>query len=195
MTAWSERIQPRLHELQGLYTQDLIDLLETDSETALYDNYFGVTTYDEYFDCKIVYIPGKYDFKQFAYGFQKDSPFLDLFNFYLKEMKEKGSLDQIFEKYETKPQVCQDYNGKALAFGNVFTAFGVLCFGGGLAVVLGCIEIIASILGLDLTKLYMEHIEEEAADNNVHQEMNTNIKLLILENQALRKENAMLKMY
>ena len=33
-----------------------------------------------------------------------------------KEMREKGSLKQILDKYESPPQVCPDYNGKPLGF-------------------------------------------------------------------------------
>ena len=80
--------------------------------------------------------PAKYDFKPYAYGFQKDSPFLPLFNYYLNEMKEKGSLKQIQVKYEPPPQICPDYSGKSLGVGSVFAAFGVLFFGAGIAVIL-----------------------------------------------------------
>ena len=62
-----------------------------------------------YINCKIVATPSKYDFKPYAYGFQKDSPFLSLFNYYINEMKEKGSLEQIQAQYEPAPQVCPDY--------------------------------------------------------------------------------------
>ena len=90
-------------------------------------------SFKQYTDCKIIAIPAKYNFKPYAFGFQKDSPFLPMFNFYLKEMREKGSLKKILDKYESPPQVCPDYNGKPLGFGAVFTAFGVL----GLGVVAG----------------------------------------------------------
>ena len=101
------------------------------SENALY--LFLFRSFKQYTDCKIIAIPAKYNFKPYAFGFQKDSPFLPMFNFYLKEMREKGSLKKILDKYESPPQVCPDYNGKPLGFGAVFTAFGVL----GLGVVAG----------------------------------------------------------
>ena len=66
-------------------------------------------TYDEYLKCEIIATPAKLDFKPYAYGFQKDSPYLPLFNHFLNDMKEKGSLKQIQEKYEPPPQVCPDY--------------------------------------------------------------------------------------
>ena len=62
-------------------------------------------TYSSYADCEIIAIPQKYDFKPYAYGFQKDSPLLGPFNFYLKQLREKGSTKQILEKYESRPQV------------------------------------------------------------------------------------------
>ena len=82
-------------------------------------------SFDAYINCKIVATPAKYDFKPYAYGFQKDSPFLPLFNYYLNEMKEKGSLKQIQVKYEPPSQICPDYSGKSLGFSSVFAAFGV----------------------------------------------------------------------
>ena len=69
---------------------------------------------EPYTTCEIVAIQGKYDFKPFALGFQKDSPFLPMFNFYLNEMKEKGSLKQILAKYEPSPQICPDYKWENL---------------------------------------------------------------------------------
>ena len=70
--------------------------------------------------------PGKYHFKPVAYGFQKDSPFLPLFNYNLNKMRERGSLEQIQVKYEPPPQICPDYSGKALGVSSVFSGFGVL---------------------------------------------------------------------
>ena len=92
--------------------------------------------------------PDNYDFKPYAYGFQKDSPFLPLFDYYLNEMKEKGSLKQIQVKYEPPPQVCPDYSGKSLGVGSVFAAFGVLFLGVGIAVILFFIEKITQVFGI-----------------------------------------------
>ena len=92
--------------------------------------------------------PGKYNFKPVAYGFQKDSPFLPLFNYNLNKMKEKGSLKQIQDKYELKPQICPDYSGKSLGASSVFAAFGVLFFGIGIAAILFGIEKITQTFGM-----------------------------------------------
>ena len=77
-------------------------------------------------DCEVIVIPAKYDFKPYAYGFQKDSPYLGLFNHYLKEMREKGALKKILNKWESGGQVCPDMSGKPLGFASSFTAFLVL---------------------------------------------------------------------
>ncbi len=112
-------------------------------------------SFQQYADCKIIAIPAKYDFKPYAYGMQKDSPFLPLFNYYLKEMREKGSMKQILDKFESPPQVCPDLNGKPLSFGAVFTAFGILFLGAGAAIILFCTEKIAALLGINLPFLYI----------------------------------------
>ena len=110
---------------------------------------FLCRSFDAYINCKIVATPAKYDFKPYAYGFEKDSPFLPLFNYYLNEMKEKGSLKQIQVKYEPPPQICPDYSGKSLGVGSVFAAFGVLFFGAGISVILFCVEKLTQILGIN----------------------------------------------
>ena len=66
---------------------------------------------------------GKYFFRPYAWAFQKHSPYLDIFNFYIKEFKEKGTFRQIEKKYEPTPQVCPDLSGKPIEFPNCFTAF------------------------------------------------------------------------
>ena len=109
---------------------------------------FLCRSFDAYINCKIVATPAKYDFKPYAYGFQKDSPFLPLFNYYLNEMKEKGSLKQIQVKYEPPSQICPDYNGKSLGFSSVFAAFGLLVSGFGFAVILFGLETLTLSFGM-----------------------------------------------
>ena len=72
---------------------------------------FHCRTLDAYIYCKIVTTQGKYNYEPTAYGFQKDSPFLPLFNYFLNEMKEKGMVKQIIGKYEPPPQICPDCSG------------------------------------------------------------------------------------
>ena len=95
----------------------------------LFSIFFLNSAFPEYLDCEVIVIPAKYDFKPYAYGFQKDSPYLGLFNHFLKEMREKGSLKQILNKYESGAQVCPDESGKSLGFESVFTAFLALLSG------------------------------------------------------------------
>ena len=109
---------------------------------------FLCRTLDTYINCKILATPGKYDFKPYAFGFQKDSPFLPLFNYNLNEMKEKGSLKQIQVKYEPPPQICPDYSGKSLGVGSVFAAFGVLLSGVGIALILFGLEKLTQAFGM-----------------------------------------------
>ena len=110
--------------------------------------YYLYRVFDAYINCKIVATPAKYDFKPYAYGFQKDSPFLPLFNYFINEMKEKGSLKQIQVKYEPPSQICPDYNGKSLGFSSVFAAFGLLVSGFGFAVILFGLETLTLSFGM-----------------------------------------------
>ena len=46
---------------------------------VLFDNFYTTITYKPYKDCEIIAIPVAYFPVQFAYGFQKKSPYFDLF--------------------------------------------------------------------------------------------------------------------
>ncbi len=65
----------------------------------------------------------------FAFGFQKNSPYLGLFNYYLKKMDEKGATHKILASYKVPDQQCPDYKGKALGFNSCITAFIVIFCG------------------------------------------------------------------
>ena len=88
--------------------------------------YLQSSTAKPYIDCEVVVLPANYDFKPLSYGFQKDSPYLGLFNFYLHKMRERGVMKEILKKYETPPQVCPDLSGKPLGINSTFTAFVLL---------------------------------------------------------------------
>ena len=111
--AWTSRIEPYLEDYKDGSSR-MIQYPLAESNIALYDNFFAASAFPEYTDCKLIAIPAKYDFKPYAYGFQKDSPFLGVFNHYLKELREKGSLKQILKKYDSGAQVCPDMSGQPL---------------------------------------------------------------------------------
>ena len=83
----------------------------------------------EYQDCKIVVTEGKYFKRPYTWPFQKHSPYLDIFNFYIHELIQKGQWNAIINKYQAQPQVCPDLSGMPIEFANCFTAF--LCLIGG----------------------------------------------------------------
>ena len=53
-------------------------------QKVVYDNYFSIRAFPGYQNCEIVDIPQKYDAKAKAWAFQKDSPYLDLFNYQIR---------------------------------------------------------------------------------------------------------------
>ncbi len=132
-------------------------------------------------DCKILATPSKYDFKPYAFGFQKDSPLLGLFNFYLKEMREKGAMKKILNKYDSGPQICPDSSGQPLGMDNCFTAFMVLVFGLGLALLLMGIEWLAELTGKSLP-VY------ETLPPQIEDEKDKIIKELTEQNRAILEE-------
>ena len=67
-------------------------------------------TMPEYINCQIVVIPGgKYDFKPYAIGYQKDSPYAEIFDFHIDMLRQTGILQGIVSQYRGAPQQCPDY--------------------------------------------------------------------------------------
>ncbi len=95
-------------------------------------------------DCKIVPLPQKTNPSYLAFALQKDSPFLEIFNYFLLKMMEVGEIKRITEKYTTFSQECPNYSGKPLGFNSCVTAFGLLCFGLAIAWILYLGELIAT---------------------------------------------------
>ena len=137
--------------------------------------------------------PGNYNVKQLAYGFQKDSPFLPLFDYYLNEMRETGSLKQIQVKYEPPPQICPDYSGKALGVSSVFSGFGVLFSGIGIALILFGLEKLTQSFGIKWSIFNSYGVVDDHPD-----EVYENGKMALLESKnneivLLKQEILMLK--
>ena len=96
---------------------------------ALFEN-FNVLQYDsDYRQCHLVDIPQQYWPSQLSFITQKDSEYFDALNYHLSLMKEHGTLDQIIANYDVKSQVCPEYSGQPLGFGQCFTAFIALIIG------------------------------------------------------------------
>ena len=83
----------------------------------------------EFEECLIVATKTKYTGSPIAWAFPKNSPYLDIFNFYIYEFIENGQWDSIQNEYEPKPQVCLDLSGKPIEISITISAFLYL-FGG-----------------------------------------------------------------
>ena len=53
-------------------------------------------------------MPGRYDYKPLAFGYQMDSPYAGVLDYHIKLSKENGALDQIITKYKRGRQFCPD---------------------------------------------------------------------------------------
>jgi hypothetical protein len=114
----------------ALFVNDLFKIM-----TVVY-----LSTYPEYENCEIVAIPAKFGFVPDAYGFQKHSPYLDIFSYFITHFKESGSYENIRRKYESKPQICPDYSGESIGFDSCVTMFLVILMGFGLGFLFLLIE-------------------------------------------------------
>ena len=88
----------------------------------------------EYKECEIIALPRKYEAKPYGFAFQTNSPYLQLFNYYINRLRENGILERASKAFEPEPQECPDIRGKALGFENCSGAFLVMMIGFGIAI-------------------------------------------------------------
>ena len=66
------------------------------------------STTKKFIDCEIIAIPGKYDYKLLAYGYQLNSPYAGALDYHIKLIRENGGVDQVITKYQGGRQNCPD---------------------------------------------------------------------------------------
>ena len=103
----------------------------------------------EFAKCDVIDIPFKGNKNPNAFGFQKNSPYVEIFDYYLRELLEEGIVDKIKEKYRTLPPDCGNSAGKPLGFTNCFTAFLPLVLGTIIALIIALFENLFKINGRD----------------------------------------------
>lgn len=129
----------------------MVYYIYTNTSILNQNKFYFLSSYSAYLDCKVIAIPARYDIKPYAYGFQKDSPYLDVFNFHFKKLKENGVYDQIVMKYKPRPQVCPDFSGQPLGFGSCISLFLIILAGHVFGLSLMLIECILIFLNPKLT--------------------------------------------
>ena len=143
----------------------------------------------EYISCQMIALPLKYDFKPYAYGFQKDSPYLPLFNHYIKGMQERGAILKILENYVSQPQVCPDYTGKPLGFDSCGAAFLVFLIGPVIGIILFIVEFASTFCGGRWTILEMyDKRPIENTPNSPKRIKNTQVIKLKVEYAYLKRD-------
>ena len=116
---YKERLQPYLQEYSDYpdHLSDMVNFLRNDYKTALYDGVIVLRyiflikifctrhlkkifhrSSKEYRDCLIVETKGRYFTQPYAWAFPKHSPYLDVFNFYISQVIEKGQWNAIIAK-------------------------------------------------------------------------------------------------
>ena len=94
----------------------------------------------EYVNCEVIDVPSKFNINRYAFAFQKDSPYLPIFNYYLKLLDQQGTFHKLKKKYQVLPQNCQGSGGSAIGFESTLTAFLAFILGMLLGMVLLIIE-------------------------------------------------------
>jgi hypothetical protein len=129
----------------------------------------------------LIAIPAKYDFKHYAYAFQKDSPYLDLFNYMIKELKEKGSYDKIVANYEPEPQFCPDTSGQSLGFDSCITLYLIILAGFSASICVLFIECMLHYLFPEITWFSTSPPEESEKESKLNYIRQLKLKIKHIE--------------
>ena len=104
-------------------------LLKSSQAYALFDNYYVTKVDNAFLNCDIINIPVPYNPVLLAYAIKKQSPYFNVFWYHMMKLQENGDFDITVQRYETQNQICPDYSGEPIKFGQCFTAFLVLMGG------------------------------------------------------------------
>ena len=75
-----------------------------------------------------------------SFGFPKNSPYMEVFNYHIQKLRETGTMARIFPK--NPPQICPDFSGEPLGFENIGSGFLVLVCGMGCSLLILLLEFI-----------------------------------------------------
>ena len=103
-------------------------------------------------DCDITDLPRKhYSYTTTWAMFQKDSPYLRLFNYHINRSKENGVHQRTLKIYE-KEKECPNFVGQPIGFENCIDAFLVIGIGIGTAILVMIAETIQKKFSFDKSK-------------------------------------------
>ena len=67
--------------------------------------------------------------RSWAFTLPKHSPYLELVNYSIDQLKETGALERILKKWKPLPPMCEDKTGKPLGFRSCLSCFLVMISG------------------------------------------------------------------
>ena len=74
-------------------------------------------------------VPYEFVTSKTGFSLQKNSPYLQLFDYYIIRLQERGILQRIIKKYTPQPRDCNTSSAKAIGYESCFSAFLPLLLG------------------------------------------------------------------
>ena len=105
---YKEKLEPFEGEYKSILgdRNRIIDWLLNDNSAAVYGSLGFYSHTQQFADCKLVASPGKYGIIPTAIAYQKDSPYAEMFDYHIEQMRAAGVLDRITAKYNEPAQKC-----------------------------------------------------------------------------------------
>ena len=89
----------------GYNTKRVISFM-INEKVAHLSPYDWMASSPQFRNCRIVATPGIYGTRPTGIAYQKDSPYVDTFDYYIERMRASGIIERIKEKYKQPPQIC-----------------------------------------------------------------------------------------
>eukprot|EP00095_Tigriopus_kingsejongensis_P000205 maker-scaffold41_size498431-snap-gene-3.27 protein:Tk00205 transcript:maker-scaffold41_size498431-snap-gene-3.27-mRNA-1 annotation:"hypothetical protein L798_01404" len=141
------------------YSETYLSVLTDLNEHVLFDDVLTIRYFQAYQDCRVIQIPQTYLRMPMGFGFQKNSPYLEIFNHEIAKMKENGVFARILEKFDLLPLDCLPKPGRALGMANLASAYSIYILGLTLSVAILILELIFtawSVIDLDPTRQFVK---------------------------------------
>ena len=85
-------------------------------------------------------VPYEFATTKTGFSFPKNSPYLQLFDYYIIRLQERGILERIIKKHTPQPRDCNTSSAKAIGYESCFFAFLLLLLGSLFGIVLLIVE-------------------------------------------------------
>ena len=107
---WEKKILPFMESIPN-DQEGLLSYVVSHPDSTLFISVATAIASEEYMNCELMPLPGEYMTSGVAFGIQKDSPYGEVLNYFMRRLIEGGNVDKLQLKYlRSTALTCKENN-------------------------------------------------------------------------------------